>query len=76
MLPFELPHDALAQALEAGDIRANRGLDWRINRPEQKRAGDPHALEPLAQQARAERVKIELDVGILGHDPSANINTR
>ena len=52
---------------------ADRSADRTSGR---ERAGDPDALEPLAQQARAERMQVELDVGKLGHDPSANINTR
>ena len=75
-LVFELPDDSLAQALEAGDVRANRrSIGGSTDRSRNGLAIRTRSSRWPTRRG-LERVKIELDVGKLGHDPSADVNTR
>ena len=51
-------------AVHAG---AEDGAQRRIDGAEQERAAEPHALEPLADDARLQRLDVDRDVGQLGH---------
>jgi hypothetical protein len=81
-LSFRFDHDALAEAAEAHNGPAFDGRKRRIDRAQRKRTGQPDAGDPLACNSRLERVKVQEDVGQLGHgvkkpglifaDPSQN----
>ena len=59
--------DPLAQSANFQDRLALRRGDWRIDRAQQKRAGQTDFLERLSEHARAERVDVDENVGKLGH---------
>lgn len=59
---LELPHQPLAEPPESKHLPAVGVIDWRIEGADQEGAGETNALEPLAGDARAERMQVELDV--------------
>ena len=66
-----LEHDSLAQATEADDGSSLNGIQWRINRAEEKRRREAHAVDRVANETRAKRVEVKLDVGKFGHAPDS-----
>jgi hypothetical protein len=64
---LEIEDDTLPQAPKAGDAPSLSGFDRRIERPQEKRAREPHAKEWLSDYAGRERRQIREDVGELGH---------
>src|SRR4029453_4799559 len=66
-IAFEAPDDALAQAAEIENRAADGRLDRRLDRANQKRTGNPHALDRLPDQSRAQRVEVELEVREFWH---------
>jgi hypothetical protein len=64
---LEPDHDALAEPPKAGHAAIGRFGERRIDRAEQERARETHALERFAEDARLERLDVDRDVGKLGH---------
>src|SRR5215831_18029323 len=63
----ELDHDALAKPTQRLDGASMRGGDGRLERADHEGAGQPHALERGAADARVERLDVDGDVGQLRH---------
>ena len=59
--------DALADATQLANGLSFDGRKRRIDRAQQKGGGQPHALEPLAQNARLKRCDVGRDVGQFRH---------
>ena len=66
----EGPDDALAEAAQAENAPAFDADDGRRHRSEQEGADHPHPLERLPDDPGTKRVKVELDIGKLGHSDS------
>ena len=62
---FHGPHQPLAEAAQRDDDFAVGVIDWRIERPDEKRAGYTDPIESLAHDARLQRMQVELDIGEL-----------
>ena len=61
-------HDALSSPADPGDRLAFDAFDGRIHGAEQEWAHDPHALEDVTLDSRAEMFNVEGDVGQLGYE--------
>ena len=68
----EAEHDALAEPAQVFDRPSDQLGDRRIDRAQDERAGQPHALERLADNAGAQGLEVDGDVGQLGHRNSPN----
>ena len=64
---IHLPDDALAETLEPAHAPALNRVDRRIDRTDEERARDANTLQPLPDDAGAERVEVELDVRQFRH---------
>ena len=62
---FQPNRDAFADARQLTNFLAFDRFERRLDRPQQKRAHQPHALQRLAHNARFERFDINHDVGQL-----------
>src|SRR5688572_6084846 len=60
-----LPHDPLSDAAKSDNHAAERLLERGLDRAQKKWCRQPYALQPLADNARAEGGEIQLDVGKL-----------
>jgi hypothetical protein len=65
--PLEADHDALAQPSKPLDTPPQETLQRRLDRPQQERAAHPRPLQRLAADPRPQRLKVDFDVGKLGH---------
>jgi hypothetical protein len=63
----ECPDDSFANPIQADDGVPFDGAERRIDRSEEERRLQSHAIEPLSDDAGSERVKIEEDVGQFWH---------
>src|SRR5919109_1717988 len=74
-LSFHLPHDALPDAAQVDHAASFGGRERRIDRAQQRRAGDARALERLAHDAGGQRLEINRDVGKLRHSEMLSTGT-
>ena len=63
----ECPDDPFADPIQTGDGVPFDGAERRVDRPEEERRFESNAIEPLSDDARGERVKVEEDVGQFWH---------
>jgi hypothetical protein len=66
-LIFELPYDSLAEAPQADYPPADNGVERRVDRAQEKWAGETYGGEALSDDSRLERVEVEFDVWEFGH---------
>ena len=64
------PDDPFAEPSQISNVPAFDVAERRIDRTQEKRAGQAHGREPLAEDPRAERMQIQLDVRQFGHGAS------
>ncbi len=65
---LELPGDPLAETQQPDNPLPCHRLERRVDRTQQKGVGETYSRESLPDDSRRERVKVEFDVGKLGHD--------
>jgi hypothetical protein len=64
---LDLEHDSLAEPPKGRDQSGFHGLQRRFDRPEHERAYNSDSLNWLSDNARLKRMKIQKNVGELGH---------
>lgn len=67
VLGVQLDRDPLAQAPQSDDPLAAALLERRIDRAQDERAGEAHALQDAVDDTRLEGLEIDRDIGQLGH---------
>ena len=67
---LQLEDDPLAQTIQRDNCFSVRSRQWRIDRAQEKRRGQPDAFDSMPDDARGKRVQVEQDVGKLRHSLS------
>jgi hypothetical protein len=75
-LVAEIEHEALSQPAQVHDSPSFERRHRRLDRTNDERVAQAHALDRLVHDARAQGIQVQLDIGQLRHDISGCHNHR